>query len=102
MKDKDGETRRERNESFEIDSPEVEVPENGYFLWEWFWELRESTAPGFSGSAPVTNQELAAWVGITGNIVRREEVRVLKSMNSRYCAEIDKESEAIREREAEH
>lgn len=101
MKDKDGETRRERNESFEVESPEVDVPEIGMFLWNWFWELRESSAPGFSGPSPISNQELVAWVSLTGNVVRREELKVLKSMSSRYCSEIDKESEEIRAREVE-
>ncbi|WP_245294990.1 hypothetical protein [Pararhizobium antarcticum] len=64
--------------------------------------MRETAAAGFSGPAPISNHELAAWVAITGNVVRREEVRILKAMSSRYCAEIDKESEAIAAREAEH
>ncbi|WP_426126328.1 phage tail assembly chaperone [Pararhizobium sp. PWRC1-1] len=63
--------------------------------------MRENAAPGFSGPAPVSNQELTAWLAITGNVIRREEVRILKTMNSRYCAEIDRESDAIRERETE-
>jgi hypothetical protein len=68
-------------------------------LWDWFWDLRQSQPPGFSGATPVSNLELMAWVQLTGNRLRREDVGVLKAMDARYCAEIDKESEAIRARE---
>jgi hypothetical protein len=99
VKDKDGETRRERNESFETESPEAEVPDNGVFLWDWFWELRQSQPPGLSGPVPISNGELALWCQLTGNIIRREEIAILRAMDSRYCAEINEESEAIRLRE---
>ncbi len=100
VRDKDGETRRERNEAFETESPEADVPDHGAFIWEWFWELRESAVPAFSGPSPFSNQELAVWLRLTGNIIRREEVKVVRFMSSRYCQEIDKETAAIRERES--
>ncbi|MDE3874601.1 hypothetical protein I7G55_10830 [Sinorhizobium meliloti] len=100
MRDKDGETRRERNESFETESPEVEVPDNGAFLWDWFWELRQAQPLGFSGPVPISNVEIAAWCHLTGNVVRREEVSILRSMDVRFCTEIERETEAIRVREA--
>ncbi|WP_047455846.1 hypothetical protein [Rhizobium rhizogenes] len=100
MRDKNGETRRERNEAFELVSPEAEMPEAGYALWDWFWDLRTSQAPGFSGPAPLLNQEMLAWLQLTGNLLRREEIAVLKAMDGRYCQAVDEEAEAIRAREA--
>jgi hypothetical protein len=38
---------------------------------------------------------------VTGNILRREEVAILRVMDGRYVSEIDKEAEAIRERDSE-
>ncbi|OMQ42072.1 hypothetical protein BKP54_25365 [Ensifer sp. 1H6] len=76
------------------------MPDHGAFIWDWFWELRQSQAPGFSGPVPVSNLELLAWCQITGNLVTREEVLILKSMDARFCKEIEKESESIRTREA--
>ncbi|MDP9809353.1 hypothetical protein J2W42_002201 [Rhizobium tibeticum] len=99
VKDSNGETRRERNEAFEIDSPDVDVPDNGAFLWSWFWELRQCQAPGFSGPAPISNLELATWCQITGNIIRREEVTIMRAMDGAFRAGVDAESEAIRARE---
>jgi hypothetical protein len=100
VKDKDGETRRERNESFGAESPEAEVPDYGAFIWEWFWQLRQAQPPGFSGPVPISSLEIAAWCQLSGNIVRREEVRILRAIDARYCAEIDKEADAIKKREA--
>ena len=101
VRDKDGETRRERNEAFETESPDAEVLDHGAFIWEWFWELRQSQPAGFSGAVPVSNLELVAWCQLTGNLVSREEVGILRAMDARFCIEIDKENEAIRKREAE-
>jgi hypothetical protein len=77
------------------------VPEHGVFIWDWFWELRQSQPPGFSGPVPISNLELQAWCQLCGNIVTREEVGILRAMDARFCAEIEKESEAIRVRESQ-
>lgn len=76
------------------------MPDYGAFIWEWFWQLRQAQPPGFSGPVPISNLELMAWVQVTGNIVTREEIAILRAMDVQYCAEIEKESEAIRAREA--
>ena len=82
-----------------MESPEADVPDAGAFLWDWFWEIRSGQPPGFNGANPVSNSELLAWLQITGNILRREEIAIIRAMDSRYVTEIDKEAEAIRERE---
>ncbi|PSS59852.1 hypothetical protein C6558_36120 [Ensifer sp. NM-2] len=75
------------------------MPDHGAFIWDWFWELRQSQPPGFSGPVPISNFELVAWCQVTGNIVTREEFAALKRMDAHYCSEIDRESYEIRERE---
>ncbi|MDX0450951.1 hypothetical protein GOD44_12455 [Sinorhizobium medicae] len=76
------------------------MPDNGAFLWHWFWELRQSQPPGLSGPVPLSNGEIVFWCQLTGNIIRLEEVSILRSMDARFCIEIEKESEAIRVRES--
>ncbi|MFQ6161392.1 hypothetical protein [Sinorhizobium meliloti] len=78
------------------------MPDNGAFIWDWFWELRQSQPPGFSGPVPISNVELAAWCQLTGNIIAREEVRILRAVDIRFCSEVEKESEAIRTREIDN
>lgn len=62
-------------------------------------ELRQAQPPGFSGPVPISNREIAAWCQLTGNIVRREEVSLVRAMDARFCTEIEAETEAIRARE---
>lgn len=78
------------------------MPEHGTFIWDWFWELRQSQPPGFSGPVPISNLELAFWCQLSGNIVTREEVGILRAMDARFSSEIEKESDAIRQREGAH
>nr|WP_244447879.1 hypothetical protein [Neorhizobium vignae] len=70
-------------------------------LWEWFWDIRAGQASGFNGANPASSSEILAWLQLTGNVLRREDVAILRSMDSRYVSEIDREAEAIRERETE-
>ncbi|QYA14655.1 hypothetical protein I8E17_05375 [Rhizobium sp. AB2/73] len=81
-----------------MDSPDPEVPEFCASLWDWFWQLRSAQAPGFSGAVPISNVELLAWLQLTGNVLRREEIAIFRTMDSRYVAEVEREAEAIRER----
>ncbi|KQY78654.1 hypothetical protein ASD52_02065 [Ensifer sp. Root142] len=75
------------------------MPDHGAFIWDWFWELRQSQPPGFSGPVPVSNLELMAWCQVTGNIIRREEIGIVRAMDASFCLEIERETEAIRRRE---
>ncbi|RVH27906.1 phage tail assembly chaperone [Sinorhizobium meliloti] len=83
-----------------MESPEADVPDNGAFLWHWFWELRQAQPPGFSGPVPISHGELSVWCQLTGNIIRREEIAIIRAMDARFCIEIEKETESIRAREA--
>ncbi|PSS61593.1 hypothetical protein C6558_26485 [Ensifer sp. NM-2] len=75
------------------------MPDYGAFIWEWFWKLRQSQPPRLSGPVPVSNLEFMAWCQTTGNMVSREELAILKAMDAKLCAEIERETEAIRARE---
>jgi hypothetical protein len=97
--DKNGDTRRERNEAFEVESPEPEIPDEAAHIWDWYWDIRRSQAPGMSGPVPISNQEFRAWLDLTGNIVTRDELDILKNMDVRFCGDVAAESEEIRERE---
>jgi len=41
-----------------------------------------------------------SWLHLTGNLLRREGIAVLKAMDERYCQAVEEETEAIRAREA--
>lgn len=90
LNDEQGETRRQRNERFgqgEL-SPELVVPEQGQYLWNWFFELDEGRS---GGSQPLTALEISAWADLTGNIMTRQDFRILRSMDRAYLHQYEEE-----------
>lgn len=98
MPDENGETRRDRNEKFEVVSPDYEVPEAGEHVWDWFWGL---SARRKSGPEALTYAEVGDWQRLTGTQVRPEEVEMLMQMDNAFLAEVRKEERARLERQRE-
>lgn len=59
-------------------SPQIDVPEGGEYLWEWFWELAQERMDG----APVTSRDIAAWSELAGTIIRPDEIGVIRKMDA--------------------
>lgn len=76
---------------------EPEVPEEGEHLWEWFWHLSGRRMQGMDGPLALTYPEIRAWSEMTGEIVLREEVAVILSMDDGYLGALEKERAAQRE-----
>src|SRR5690606_10437213 len=83
-KGKDGTTRRERNERFGQDSPELEIDPVAEYLWEWFWDASRGRQAGLNGPLPLSGTEWRAWQEITGHVVRPEEWAILRDMDAAY------------------
>ena len=98
--DEDGETRRERNERFDCEdqNPEIEPPEDGKWLWDWFLELNACRSQGFSAPNAVTFPDLESWSRLTGNIIRREEIAIIRRMDDAFLAALAEEREEQRKR----
>jgi hypothetical protein len=56
------------------------VPLAGERVWDWFWDLRASCPDGF-GKAPVSYQEIDAWIRCTGLQPRRWEIRAIRVLD---------------------
>lgn len=93
--DENGETRRERNTRFGVESPDADVPEVGDHVWDWFWELSGRRKPG---PEPISYAEIGEWQRLTGTQVLPEEVRMLIAMDDAYLGEFGKERQAYYER----
>lgn len=96
------ETRRERNEKVGEWSPELEIPQNGLYLWNWFVNLNQSLSriqDGFCRLIPPS--EYLAWSKLTGNIVYPVEYDILKEMDAAFCTEMNKEFESVRTKQQE-
>lgn len=91
--DEKKETRRERNENFGKDSPEVDVPEQGAHLWEWFWILSGQRARG-DGPQALRMADIESWNRMSGSMMRSDELDVLLAMDGAY-----REAQAVEESE---
>jgi len=100
--DRRGETRRERNARFKVDSPVLDLPERGVYIWHWFFDASPSRRFINGHPATITPSEWLAWAQITGEIIRPEEWAVLRDMDASYVNALQAElsDQHIREGEA--
>jgi hypothetical protein len=94
-------TRRKRNERVGIDTPKFEIPENGFYLWDWFNQINNSVSRidfnGYYCSIPPS--EFLAWSKLTGNCLTPEEYDILRAMDGIFCKELNAEITSKRARE---
>ncbi len=69
--------------------PEPETPDGAEHLIEWFWTLSASRQQGMSGPLPISFSEIQAWSSLTGEIVTREEVAILRAMDDGFLTGIE-------------
>lgn len=98
MADEKGETRRQRNERFEEASPDIEVPEEGGHVWDWFWTL---SARRRSGPEALSFGEVAEWCRLLLQDVLPAEVEMLMEMDDAYLRAVREEQAASRARALE-
>ncbi|PRD42158.1 hypothetical protein C5748_18420 [Phyllobacterium phragmitis] len=60
-------------------------------LWDWFWDLSSSRSIGFNGPNPISVTDIANWAALTGTIVRREEVGIIRAMDAAYISAVAEE-----------
>ncbi|MBZ3690984.1 phage tail assembly chaperone [Phyllobacterium calauticae] len=101
LPDENGETRRERNTRFNADSPIITIEDTIQYLWDWFWEMSDSRSSGMNGPNPISHQDLMAWCQFSGNILLREEWRILTAMDNTYREAIAIENKEQAERQKE-
>jgi hypothetical protein len=63
---------------------------------DWFWDLGSARSIGFAGPDPIRLTDIAAWSNLTGNILLREEVTILRRLDVAFLhtlAEIEREKD---------
>lgn len=75
------------------------VPELGRYLWDWYFSLSKRVRRVREGTCdPIPPSEFIAWREATGAIVYPREYATLCAMDDAYCAEMNPELDAYRER----
>lgn len=97
--DEKGETRRQRNERFGVVTTEPEpVNPDFEYLLEWFWDIRRGVPAGINGPDPLSMTEIANWSSLTGTVVRREEIGILREVDAAFLASVANEHAEAAER----
>jgi len=104
LPDDKGETRRERNLRFgQSDSPEVEIPYAGEYLWELFTELSNAIHRvdfnGYYYNLPPS--EIIAWCKLKHWDITADEYDIISAMDNVFCKELNKDRDAISSRKLE-
>ena len=97
--DEHGETRAERYLRFDKMAPELDIPDEGRHLWDWFSQLSRGVRRLSEGRAnPITWIDYLSWSQVVGLLVRPVEYDILHAMDVAYCDEVNKELEDYRAR----
>lgn len=67
------------------------MPPDLQYLLEWFWDIGSSRSQGFNGPQPLSLSDIVLWSTLTGTIIRREEVAIIRDMDAAYLDVIAKE-----------
>lgn|GEM_PF-909392 len=95
MADEKGETRRQRNERFEIATPDVDLPDEGAHVWAWFWDL---SARRRAGPEALSFSDVGDWQRLLQLDLLPQEVGMLMAMDDKYLAAVREDQAAARER----
>lgn len=73
------------------------IPHPDYaYLVDWFWDLSSARSMGFAGPDAIRLTDITAWSSLTGNLLLREEVAILRRLDFAFLqtlAEIEREKE---------
>lgn len=99
--DEKEETRYERNIRFgqEELNQELEIPDEGLYLWEMYWSIsrRLVRAKDFN-AIPISPTEFISWCKASGTLVYPNEYDILCAMDDEFCSEMNKELQAYQQR----
>lgn len=73
--------------------PEIDLPEDAEHLWDWFWEINRRRQSGMNGPQPISHEAIAMWSAMTGEILLREELKILTRMDDAYVSAVAKAHE---------
>lgn len=61
-----------------------EIEDHAQHLWDWFWQLNRGRQAGMKGWLALPAAEIRAWCEMTGNILRRDEIDVIRDMDQAF------------------
>lgn len=65
-------------------TPSIEPPKRGLHILEWFWDASETRRYEQGSPQRLTPLEWAAWAAMTGFIVTRDEIMILRKIDAAF------------------
>lgn len=81
---REGETRRQFNERFGHESPDIEPVHGGEFLVNAFWELSRFRSAGLGGPEPIRPADIVGWCHLTNFELRPDETKIILRMDAAF------------------
>jgi hypothetical protein len=102
QEDEKGETRRERNTKYDTPSPEIELPDDGIYIWDWYHEISNGLRRVHDGICiAIPWSEFIAWSKVTSVEVLAAEYKVLRAIDNAFVEAMNDELQAYHDRENE-
>lgn len=100
--DEKDETRRDRNERAEIESPPLLIPEAGEYLFDLYFDISDCFTRVKDGLvSKITPSEFMAYSTLTGLEISPFEYSALRAMDNEFCKETQLEINARRQKAIE-
>lgn len=71
----------------------IEPPEGAEFIWDTYWELRNTTPTGFTGPVRLSFSDFAAWERVRGTRLTNDVIDAFLRMDATYINEWYREDE---------
>jgi len=72
----------------DVHVPEIHIPMEGMYIWEWFMDLANSRQSGF-GISPISYSELKAWSELSSTYLYTWEVSIIRRMDQCFIKVIN-------------
>lgn len=66
----------------------VRLPEEGFYLWQWFLELHAGRGSGGFGPSAISYQDIKAWAELTGHAPTPWDIETIKQLDYAYLAQM--------------
>lgn len=73
--------------------PMPDVPDDGFEIWEDYWELRRATPSGINGAQSISFSEIDAWKRLYNKNLDVQGVYFIRILDEQYlitCSELNK------------
>jgi len=75
-------------------NPEISAPQRGAHILEWFWDASDTRRCEQGSPQRLTPVEWAAWAALTGFVVTRDELMILRKIDAAFVEAFSEERAA--------